>query len=526
VQTKAHTQAKSATAGDGDGDGGWLADLRGGLATVLRAKAPREMRHAALDLCAAAADLAGAQWLCGNDLGQAAGIGTEAGQTGARSEKGVKGGNAKAGGGSGAPPPSFFRLVLELTRVEAAVLLHDLTRDDVELRAQARKFLPVPLVAYERLVAALAADSAAAEEQEERDEARRQEGAGTGGVGGGGGGGGGEDGDVDGSGVSLLSAEVAQLAVRTLADVAGSLLEFLEDASERSQSADHYCTDDDTAAKPGEGGAADPAVVLAVVRALGAFLTELPDAHSSRVNALLPALLAAPTTTGKQPGAEIAMAGTGGGVHSRPVALVPSPAMRALVIRFTLPYLLQATEAPPGLDAYAAADGPGAMAFLMERVVGMSPAEGGEEEARGVLAAACATLRNAMEGAARGHVGDELADAAAAAFARVLPSLSRWAATRVSPSPSASSGPVAGRAAGAEGMDHDLSRDREDVSFLRSLATAGDPSAMLARGGWRGVHEFLEALVPSGTDPGEMAGAVAYTTGGGTSWVDDDEGLD
>jgi hypothetical protein len=43
---------------------------------VLRAKAPREMRHAALDLCAAAADLAGAQWLCGNDLGQAAGIGT------------------------------------------------------------------------------------------------------------------------------------------------------------------------------------------------------------------------------------------------------------------------------------------------------------------------------------------------------------------------------------------------------------------------------------------------------------------
>ena len=53
--------------------------------------------------------------------------------------------------------------------METAVLLHDLTRDDVELRAQARKFLPVPLVVYERLVAALAADSAAAEEEEEEE---------------------------------------------------------------------------------------------------------------------------------------------------------------------------------------------------------------------------------------------------------------------------------------------------------------------------------------------------------------------
>jgi hypothetical protein len=78
-------------------------------------------------------------------------------------------------------------------------------------------------------------------------------------------------------------------------------------------------------------------VVLAVVRALGAFLAELPDAHGSRVNALLPALLAAP-------------AGVGGsavvGATQPAVALVPSAAMRALVVRFTLPYLLQATEEP------------------------------------------------------------------------------------------------------------------------------------------------------------------------------------
>jgi hypothetical protein len=96
----------------------------------------------------------------------------------------------------------------------------------VELRAQARKFLPMPLVAYERLVAALAADSAAAEEEEEAEEAARQNGEDY--VGGGGGGGG-------GGGASLLTAEVAQSAVKTVADVAGSLLEFVEDAAERSR---------------------------------------------------------------------------------------------------------------------------------------------------------------------------------------------------------------------------------------------------------------------------------------------------
>ena len=38
------------------------------------------------------------------------------------------------------------------------------------------------------------------------------------------------------------------------------------------------------------------------------------------------------------------------------MGLVPSAAMRALMIRFMLPYLLQATEEPHGLDAFSAAD--------------------------------------------------------------------------------------------------------------------------------------------------------------------------
>ncbi len=44
-------------------------------------------------------------------------------------------GNSKGKDGE-VTAPSFFRLVLELTRVETAVLLHDMTRDDAELRAK------------------------------------------------------------------------------------------------------------------------------------------------------------------------------------------------------------------------------------------------------------------------------------------------------------------------------------------------------------------------------------------------------
>ena len=47
-------------------------------------------------------------------------------------------GNSKGKDGE-VTAPSFFRLVLELTRVETAVLLHDMTRDDAELRAKVRR---------------------------------------------------------------------------------------------------------------------------------------------------------------------------------------------------------------------------------------------------------------------------------------------------------------------------------------------------------------------------------------------------
>lgn len=466
------------TAGGGAG-AGWLANLRGGLASVLRARAPREMRLAALDLCAAAADLAGPLWLCEDDLGEAEAHLSRSGPTVGSASRGEWRTSSSSSSSTKTPSPPFYRLVLELTRVETAVTLHDLTREDAELRGRARAFLPVPLVVYERLVAALAADTAAGEDADAGERADDSTGSKPGA---------GSSSTHTPAG-SLLSAEAAQAAVVALADVAGSLLEFLEDAADRAGgSADH-------AGEPGDA-LADPAAVLAVVRALGAFLAELPDAHGSRINALLPRLLA-PASRG---------------------GLVPSQAMRALLIRFTLPYVVQATEEPSGLDAFAAAEGPEAMAFLMERCVnGIGAGEdGGEEaaaEATGVVAAACAALRNAMAGAEAGIVGVEVADAAATAFVSVLPALASWAARRLGKGPDGASGRVSGHLSG-------------DGHFLRGLATAGSGEELLSRGGWRGVHELLDALVPDGEDgerARELAGALAYAAGGGTGWMDGED---
>ena len=106
------------------------------------------MRHAALDLCSAAGGFGGSPVAVRRDAGAL-------GQTAKTTDV------------------PFFRLALELTRVECAVLLHDVSRDDVELRRRARSSLPVPLVLFERLVAALAADAQAADDEVEGGSSRR-----------------------------------------------------------------------------------------------------------------------------------------------------------------------------------------------------------------------------------------------------------------------------------------------------------------------------------------------------------------
>ena len=441
--------------------GGWLDDLRGGLSAVMRSKATREMRHAALDLCSAAADLAGPQWLCGDDLGAL--------------NRQAPANRAKAAKTTDVP---FFRLALELTRVECAVLLHDVSRDDVELRRRARSSLPVPLVLFERLVAALAADAQAAD-----DEVEAAAGGGGGGDGGGNGG--------------LLSAETAQSAVRSLCDVAGLLLEYLENAAEATKMG---------AVEELSGGdwpGPDPETTLAATRALGAFLAELPDPHAPRVDALLPALLAppgaggfkknkgGPTDPGTEPGTSLSV----------------DAAAAALTTRFLLPYLLQSTEDPHGLEAFERARGPAALASLVDRV---TDDDGGvdSEEACGVVTAVCAVLRNAMEGTDRGHAEETLASDACVAFADCAGAMSEWA-------------------------DRVLDRDRstawrgggqvEDGVFLRGLAGLRRDGIEGARGpgAWRGVLDFLRALVPADADRVLSRG---YSAGGGAGYLSGEDG--
>lgn len=402
----------------------WLHDLRGGVSSVLRAKAPRELRHVALDLCAAACDLVGPSWLCFDLLsGAAEGL----------TETKTKGKNSV----------SFFRLVLELTRVETAVLLHDLTRDDREVRQNARRMLHVPLVVYERLVSALAQDCEAGEAFDLNE---------------------GSDGQSESKSGSLLSPETAAAAVGALADVAEKLLEFLEllssgDDSQKEKENPH-----------GIEPALDAGVFLATIRALSAFLAELPEPHARRVNALLPSLFAENTSEN----------------NSR--ALSPSPNARALVIRFLLPYVLQATETPEGLDAFAAANGPGACAFLLERVV----ASGDEKnqldklEACGVIAAAVAALRNGADGSVKGLVGETLGERCGEVFWRTLPSLVVWAVS------------VTGGFKKKQGDDDD-----GVLAVVFRFAGLAKSETKREKKTWRDALATMEFLVPGGCDLGE-----------------------
>ena len=105
----------------------WPAQLRQGLSLLLRGRISAVQRHSALQLAAAIADLAGPGWLLGREAGASSGSssGSGSGSGGARSVP--PGGSAEA----------FFQLLVEVTKVETSVLLHDALAPDV----------PVPLAA-------------------------------------------------------------------------------------------------------------------------------------------------------------------------------------------------------------------------------------------------------------------------------------------------------------------------------------------------------------------------------------------
>ena len=452
--------ARDADGGSGFGFGAWSSDARAGAASVLRAKAPREMRHAALDLAAAVADLVGPRWLCGDTPGD-----EEASSGDANSNSKPK---------PKSKPISFFRLASELVRVETAVLLHDLTRDDAAVRAAARASVSVPLVAYERLVGALAADSEAAELAEEaaaKGETRLPD------------------------EISLLSAETAQAAVGVLSDVAASLLEFLEHAAEnareehekgetraegeRGREGEHSSGSGPgpgpgpSSSSPSFGSSSpsfgvDPSAVLATTRALGAFLADLPEAHADRVDRLLPALLSSPRAPG---------------------SLTLSEASRATVARFLLPYALARTETPAGLDAFAASNAAEAYAALAER---QCVHHADDDETRGVVAGVCSAFQNAMDGVERGVAEPTLAVAVDVQFRRVQPVLSRWAARALDVDASASEPPDVDD-------EERTRRRREDESFLRDLI-ALDRGVGGWNDGWRDTARALRAVTQTLAD--------------------------
>ena len=98
-------------------DAAWLGQLRQGLALLLRGRVSAVQRHSALQLAAAIVDLAGPDWLLG-------------GNGGSRSSSGSRVQKKAAADGE-----AFFQLLVEITKVETSVLLHDALAPDV----------PVPL---------------------------------------------------------------------------------------------------------------------------------------------------------------------------------------------------------------------------------------------------------------------------------------------------------------------------------------------------------------------------------------------
>lgn len=101
------------------GPAAWPAQLRQGLALLLRGRISAVQRHAALQLAAAVVDLAGPSWVL-DGPGPAPGGGKRAV-------------SAAAGGGGKREAEAFYQLLVEVTKVETSVLLHDALAPGVQV---------------------------------------------------------------------------------------------------------------------------------------------------------------------------------------------------------------------------------------------------------------------------------------------------------------------------------------------------------------------------------------------------------
>jgi hypothetical protein len=92
----------------------WPRQLRRGLALLLRGRISAVQRHSALQLAAAVLEILGPEWLLG---GEAAAGGSAGGGGG--------GGGVPAAAAAAAEVGAFFQVLVEVTKVETSVLLHD-----------------------------------------------------------------------------------------------------------------------------------------------------------------------------------------------------------------------------------------------------------------------------------------------------------------------------------------------------------------------------------------------------------------
>jgi hypothetical protein len=113
-------------------------------------------------------------------------------------------------------------------------------------------------------------------------------------------------------------------------------------------------------------------------------------------------------------------------------------------------------------------------------------------EARGVVAACVAALRNAADGASRGLADERCGEAAGEAFAELLPDLVRWAEATDDVSDD-------------DGDDDD--GDDDASSFARRLValSADEKDTSLVGASWRDAARVMARLVPVGAALGEGA---------------------
>ncbi|KAK3266480.1 hypothetical protein CYMTET_24899 [Cymbomonas tetramitiformis] len=301
--------ASSGLLGIEQGAGEWPAQVRQGLQVVLRSKVPHVQRHAALRLASALVELRGAAWLDAGDDG------------------------------------GFVQLLTEVIRVETLVLLHELERctegseADMSRALDAMQLIPTCYHLAEAIFQMLVLG-------EDDDDAVGDDGSGSG--------------QGPHSGGQLSDAVVGQ-ALSSLREVVHVVVEHLE-------SAEQY-----TGVQDAAEARAREELVLASLRLVCCFLSQMPEAFLPQIPVLLPRLFQA---------AQAGLGSAGVESEARGMAFL-LPAVQAL-----------AEVGSEGRCAALHAESAASLAAFVTRA-----SHTGDAEATGVMVQACAALLQLLQDA-------------------------------------------------------------------------------------------------------------------------------